>query len=133
MSTCARRRTAPDLLGDPVPVRGLLGKHTNVTEVGPFQIEGHVPEGDGPLQGRIAAHGPPALLGPQPFEPGVGRGPKLGSGRPDRFRGGAGPIEHQRSKSLQPPAVAEVQELILVWVEHGIAFYGVASSAQARG
>ena len=123
----------PNLLGYPVPVLSLFGKQADVAEVGPLQLQGHEPVNDRPLQGRIAAHDPPALFGSEPFVPCVGREPELGSGRPDRFGGGAGPIEHQRSKTFQPPAIAEVQELILGGVEHGIAFYGVASSAQARG
>ena len=96
----ARRigRASPDLLRNPVPVLGLLGKKADVTEIGPLQLEGHAAMGDGPVPGWIAVQGPLAPFVIKPLEPGIGRGPKLGetAGRIDSAAG------HGRSSTSGP-------------------------------
>ena len=114
----AHRRRGGDLLGDPRPVGGLLGKQAQVAENGPLQLQHQRPMADGPLLGQFAAAGP-LPLGPfAAVEAGVGQRPG-GRVRPRDLLGGrTGPIQRHLPKTLQPPAFAEVEQFVLIGSEH---------------
>lgn len=87
-----------------------------------FQIKSQVTVRDVPAVGQFAAADPSAFLLIDRFKSGVGILPGRGIGLRQLFRGRAGAIESYLAKSLQTPAVAEIDELVLIQSEHADEF-----------
>ena len=92
------RLSASGLLRNPPPVLSLLGKQTDVAEIGSLQLEDKRTTGDRPACRRRGtrlrvAKGPLALLALAAIEAGIGREPELSArpGRQPQRPGKAGP------------------------------------------
>ena len=70
--------------------------------------------GDNPSLGQRASIGPPPFFPIASDEAGVGAGPCSRVGPLERLRRRTRPIEHDRAKLLQSPAVAKIEESIRV-------------------
>ena len=73
---------------------------------------------NGPAVGQLATADPSAFLLVDAFKSGVGRLPSRWIGLRHLFRSRAGAIENYLAKSLQTPAVAEIEKLVLIRIEH---------------